>query len=276
MVIIRKSFPYAVLILLMGFYTRIDAVMLERILSDGATHAGIYAQSFRLLDAVNMVAYLFAALLLPIFSYMIKQKENVDELVKIAIMLLVVPSFIVSTGCFLFRYEIMNLLYNSTDYYNVTVFGILIFGFIAFGTTYIFGTLLTANGSLKELNIIASCALVLNIILNFILIPRFQAIGSAVVCIAVQTFPAIAQIFVAAKIFKLRILSKNIIKAALFVVILIITGYFVEFYKDNLQISWYYIFGIYGGAMLVVAILLKLFRIKGLFKIISLKKEDSL
>jgi len=275
-VILKKSFPYAILILLMGFYTRIDAVMLERILPDGATHAGIYAQGFRLLDAVNMVAYLFAVLLLPIFSYMIKRKENIEELVKIAIMLLVVPAFIVSTGCFFFRYEIMSLLYNSIDNYNVTVFGILIFGFITVSTTYIFGTLLTANGSLKKLNIIASCTLIMNIILNFLLIPKFQAIGSAFVCLAVQTFPAIAQIFVAAKIFKLRVSSKNIVKAVLFIVILIVTGYFIEFYKDRLQFQWYYIFGIYGVTMLTVAIILKLFRIKGLYKIINLKKEDSL
>jgi O-antigen/teichoic acid export membrane protein len=57
--ILKQSFPYALLILLMMMYNRIDAVMLERILPNGDEAAGIYAQGFRLLDAVNMFALLF-------------------------------------------------------------------------------------------------------------------------------------------------------------------------------------------------------------------------
>jgi O-antigen/teichoic acid export membrane protein len=41
--ILKKSYPFALLILLMSFYNRIDSVMLERILINGKTEAGIYA-----------------------------------------------------------------------------------------------------------------------------------------------------------------------------------------------------------------------------------------
>jgi O-antigen/teichoic acid export membrane protein len=73
-VFLRKSYPYALLILLMGFYNRIDAVMLERLLPEnlGKEQAGIYAQAFRLLDAVSMFGVLVAGLLLPIFAKMLK------------------------------------------------------------------------------------------------------------------------------------------------------------------------------------------------------------
>ena len=68
MVILRKSFPYALLILLMGFYYRTDGIMLERMLENGAYEAGVYAQAFRFFEAGNMLAYLFGVLLFPMFQ----------------------------------------------------------------------------------------------------------------------------------------------------------------------------------------------------------------
>ena len=74
MMILKKKLSFAVLILLMTFYNRIDTVMMERMLPEGENNiqAGIYAQAYRLLDATNMIAYLFAGLLLPLFSRMLK------------------------------------------------------------------------------------------------------------------------------------------------------------------------------------------------------------
>jgi hypothetical protein len=62
-VVLKQSFPYALLILLMTFYYRTDTLMLERMLPDGAFQAGIYAQGFRFFEAFNMIGYLFAGLL---------------------------------------------------------------------------------------------------------------------------------------------------------------------------------------------------------------------
>lgn len=100
--ILKKSYPFAILVLLMTFYNRLDAVMIERVLGGdvGAYEAGIYAKGFRLLDSANMIAYLFSVQLLPVFSRMIKYKENVEQLAKLAFTLLLTPAFIVAIGCF--------------------------------------------------------------------------------------------------------------------------------------------------------------------------------
>jgi hypothetical protein len=37
-----------------------------------------------LLDAANMIAYLFSVLLIPVFSRMIKRKESVEKMVKLS------------------------------------------------------------------------------------------------------------------------------------------------------------------------------------------------
>src|SRR5690606_21336540 len=71
-VILKQSLPYALLILLMSFYNRMDSVMLDLMLEDGARESGLYAQGYRLLDAVNMIGFLTAGLLYPIFAFMLK------------------------------------------------------------------------------------------------------------------------------------------------------------------------------------------------------------
>jgi O-antigen/teichoic acid export membrane protein len=78
---IRNSFPYALLVLLMTVYGRVDSVVIERVLPNGGEAAGIYAQAFRLLDAANMFPFLFAGLLLPIFSRMIKEGARLSHYV---------------------------------------------------------------------------------------------------------------------------------------------------------------------------------------------------
>ena len=70
--LLKSVFPFALLIALMMIYGRIDGVMIEKLLPvDGEREAGLYASAFRLLDALNQFGYLFAVLLLPIFSRML-------------------------------------------------------------------------------------------------------------------------------------------------------------------------------------------------------------
>ena len=188
LVFLRKSYPYALLILLMAFYNRIDSVMLERMLPDplGKQEAGIYAQAFRLLDAVAMFGALVAGLLLPMFSSMIKKKEPVAPIVSLAVSLLFVPSVIIAVSSLLYDRDIMELLYHSHIEDSADILGLLMTGFIGIATTYIFGTLLTANGSIRELNYMAAGGMVLNVTLNLVLIPQFFALGSAVASMITQ------------------------------------------------------------------------------------------
>ena len=125
--------------------------MLERMLPFrvGANQAGIFASANRLLDGANMIPVLFAGLLLPIFAKMIKLKQNVEEMVRLSFSLLVVPAIVVAVCCFFFSYEIMDLLnYGNHVQESSDVFKILMCCFVPVSMSYIFRTLLTANGSL--------------------------------------------------------------------------------------------------------------------------------
>lgn len=226
--ILRQSFPYALLVLLMSFYYRTDSVMLDRLLPDGALHAGIYAQGFRFLEALNMLGFLFAGLLLPMYSRMLKQGEDVAPLTGLALRLVLAGTLATAVvGCFFAR-EVMELRYTEHTDQSAPAFAVLIWSFVGACTSYIFGTLLTASGDLRTLNKLAAGGMVLNIGLNLLLIPREQALGAAWASTITQLAMALAQVVVAARRYRLRAGLRGVLGAAAYTGLLIGTAWWLR------------------------------------------------
>ncbi|MEO5570093.1 MAG: oligosaccharide flippase family protein [Bacteroidia bacterium] len=266
LMILKKSYPFAILILLMTFYNRIDSVMIERLLPDGDTQAGIYAQAYRLLDASNMFAYLFAGLLLPIFSRMIKSKQNIHDLLRLAYCLLVIPALIAGIVCFVFRENIMTLLYHEHVVKDsFIIFGLLMICFSAISTSYIYGTLLTANGNLKYLNLMALGGMLLNISLNLFLIPRYNALGAAISSLVTQFIMASVQVLLTYKIFRFKADFKFVSALGIFIVLAILLS--LESYE--LKFQWVINLMIAAAGCLTLAIILKLIQPKAIYRIIK-------
>lgn len=267
MMILKKSYPYAILVLLMTFYNRIDFVMLERMLVNGAEQAGIYASAYRLLDATNMIAFLFAGLLLPIFSRMIKLKQSVEPMVQLAFSLLVVPAIVIAACSYFFRLEIMTLLYAGTSHIEESahVFGVLMCCFVPIACTYIYGTLLTANGSLLQLNIMASTGMIINILLNLILIPKMQVYGSAISSLTTQVLTALAQILMVQILFRFKINYRLLGSLVIFVCGTIAINHLVS----GIDIGWVSRFIISASACFSLAFLLRLISIRNLINIVK-------
>jgi O-antigen/teichoic acid export membrane protein len=216
LMILKKSFPFAILVMLMSFYNRIDQVMLERLIHDNGAETGLYAQAFRLLDATNMIALLAAGLLLPIFSRMLKLGESVESLVRTSYTLLFALALVVASGCCFYADNIMKMLYVGDVTEASLVFRVLMCCFMGTTTQYVFGTLLTANGNLKYLNIIAGCGMVFNIVINLILIPHFHALGAALTSLMTQLLVPGLQVLVAQRVFKFTIFPRMMLTLMLF------------------------------------------------------------
>jgi O-antigen/teichoic acid export membrane protein len=223
LVIIKKSLPYALITLLMASYYRIDSVLLERLLPRdiSATQAGIYATAFRLLDALVMIAYLFSVILLPLFSKMLKQKENVVPVVRTSFSFLFLFSVSAVVILYVYREPIIRLFYPDVAESSVAVFRLIIFGLIPISMNYLFGTLLTANGSMKQLNITAAVGIVINVIVNLLLIPRMLACGSAVASFCTQFTVSVLQFILAWRIIGFPLKSLPWLRCLIFLAVLI-------------------------------------------------------
>jgi O-antigen/teichoic acid export membrane protein len=272
LMIIRQSVPFAILVLLMTFYNRFDTVMIKRMLSgeEGNIQAGIYAHAYRLLDASNNIAYLFSVLLLPLFAWLIKQGKKVENLVRLSFSILYVVSVILAIGSAFYRTEFMTLMYNDYIPESASVFAVLMMCFISISTTYVFGTLLTANGNLKQLNLAAAIGMGLNIGLNYILIPHYGALGSAWASLITQAIMALIQVLLASYYFKFEFNFRYM--GALF---LFATGVLIiNIVSVSIGLSWLKSFAIMVAASLILATILRLLDLGNFIKIVSGSKTQ--
>lgn len=265
--IIKQSFPFALLVLLMSFYNRIDSVMLERLLPKhiGTNQVDIYAKAYRLLDAVNMIAYLFSVLLIPIFSRLIKDKSPVEGMVKLSFTIIFTISMVIAISSSFFSTPLMELLYVDQIKEAQKVFVYLIIGFVPISVTYIFGTLLTANGSLRALNLMALTGMVLNITLNYILIPHYLAVGSAIASLITQLVTALLQVIIAQVYFRFKINWRF-----MFVLMLFVLGVIgINLIATNLKFDWRLLFIVSMFVSVLWAFLLRILSLGGLFRLLK-------
>ncbi|MGB1205671.1 MAG: oligosaccharide flippase family protein [Chitinophagales bacterium] len=263
--ILKKTYPFALLGLLMSLYNRIDAVMIKYLLGEaGNAEAGIYAAAYRLLDALNMVAVLLATILLPMFARMFQKGEDVQPLLALGAKIVFVGATVGAVSCFFFKMPLMELLYEEATPYYATIFAYLILSFIAISSVYVYGTLLTAKGSLKILNLIALAGVVVNISLNYYFIPIYKALGATQVTFVTQIVVALAHIFATHKVLNISFRWHTIFQLIAFFVACCSVAFFVEQIPFLL---WQYAFSLSLILCSIVAILFRLLDIKSLINL---------
>lgn len=229
--IIKSSFPYALLIFLMSVYNRADAIMIERLCEDGKSQAGIWAAAFRLLDMANIFGLMFATMLLPLFGRMLAQKTDLQPIVKLCVNMMVPFSVAIAVASLFFGGDIMYLLYHKSALYSAQavhyqwVFSCLMLSFPAWCLMYVYSTLLTANGSLKTLNIIAFGGVIFNLALNYYLVPRYRAFGGAITSLVTQSGLALVFMVYAIRVIGLPLNLKWVLAHLGYIALVSIVGF---------------------------------------------------
>jgi O-antigen/teichoic acid export membrane protein len=159
----------------------------------------------------------------------------------------------------------MAMLYTEHVGESAQVFSILMGCFVATSLSYIFGTLLTANGNLLQLNIMASSGMVFNLSLNAILIPLYHAQGAAVSSLITQFATAILQILLAQRLFKFKINT-----GLLFQLLVFIPGIVLLAWSSKLlPFGWIINLFIMASTGLLLALLSGLLKPRSLFRILK-------
>lgn len=181
--VIRQALPFALIVLLMSAHYRLDGFLLERLHSDGAKQAGIYAAAYRLLDAGNMIGYLVASFLLP---FVARNSNNVSitaSAVNNSRHLLIVFSLATAITVFFFANFIQSILYHSSDPYISAVLQWCLPALIGYSLVQVYGTVMTATGNIVSFSIIVLISLLINIVLNSLLIPSLGAKGCCIAAV---------------------------------------------------------------------------------------------
>lgn len=261
---VKQAFPYALLIVLMTLYTRIDGIILKYLA--GVEEASYYAQAYRLIDALYMFAMVFAGLLFPMFSKMITvNPQEIKPLVSQASRLLLGSSIAFIVFSYLQGGLLMDLIYAHPSVDSGIILFLLSIAFFGMASNLIYGSLLTANGSLKALNIISFCGLVFNVMMNLLLIPKVLNGGAVVVAgiaALTQMLVAIAQAIYCKRLFALSYVNRDFYRYPLFLFVLLLWYVFID---------WTPLGYIFGNSILLIDILATLIFLFA-FKFIEFKE----
>lgn len=230
--ILKKSWPFALLISLMGLFNYFDSVMIKSIRGDA--EAGVYAMGYRLYYALMMFAQIFSGVLLAFFSKNIAEKTMVNKVGSYTIKLLMLVGLSAAFVCMAYRVELIELLYpNKASLEASDALSILMFGFLGSALVLVYGTLLTAALELRTLNIAGFVTLCVNVVLNLYLIPQYGAVGAAVATLVSQfTFGGVCYV-VSIRKFKFSIVPKTIMLQVIGVAILFLTTvYFKQYFTS--------------------------------------------
>jgi O-antigen/teichoic acid export membrane protein len=151
--------------------------------------------------------------------------------------MLIIPSIGLIIALVSYSKEFMGLLYNNNVNESSLILQLLLIGYLGICISYVYGTLLTAAGNLKILNRTALAGLVINIILNLLLIPRFEAIGTAATSMFTQLVMGFIQMYLSFKFFSIKFSFSIFLKYCLLISILLAFTILFKFFHQNWIIS---------------------------------------
>ena len=190
--VLRDSAPFALLILLSMVANRQDGILLDRLHS--AHEAGIYAMAYRLGDTLNMFAFLFAGLLLPMFSRLLEAKKSIKPLFDLSAKLLLTGAWTVTVSTLFYPEFILNMLYDGHTAEAATVLPWVMMSAFLFSMQYVTGTLITASGNMRTLILLAGGGMLYNLLLNLLYVPEQGALGAAKAACFMQFIVLVGQV----------------------------------------------------------------------------------
>ena len=193
--------PFAFIVFLMSLHVRADGFLLERIHPEGAHEAGIYAAAYRLLDASNMVGYLVASFFMPFIARLWSESQPLGKTILQTRHLQLMFAVTIAAIAIVLAPWLQKILYHRDDEYSIKVLRWCLPVLIGYSFVQVYGTVMTATGSVVAFCYINLAAVFINITLNLFLIPPYGAFGCCISALCSQAFLAIAtMIFVNGKL----------------------------------------------------------------------------
>jgi O-antigen/teichoic acid export membrane protein len=199
MPMLKAMLPFTLILLLMALHYRLDGFLLERLHPNGAYEAGVYAASYRLLDAANVVGYLAASFLVPFVARNAQDPHRSGQALLYVRHGLMAAAVLAVCFCLVFAPWVMQLLYHTNDPYHAGVLRWCVASLPGYMLVHVYGSALTATRRFKSfLSILLLCAC-LNAAANIYFLPRYGALAACIAALFSQALCGILCFLAAAK-----------------------------------------------------------------------------
>jgi len=219
----------------MSVHVRADGFLLERIHPEGAHEAGIYAAAYRLLDASNMVGYLIASFFMPFIARLWSEDQPLGKTILQTRHLQLMFAVTISAIAIMLAPWLQKILYHRDDGYSIKVLRWCLPVLIGYSFVQVYGTVMTATGSVVSFCYLNLAAIFINITLNLFLISKYGAFGCCVSALCSQAFLAIGTLIFVNRKLKIPLDSKSLGLYFLNALVLVAVLYFLS--KTSLN-SW--------------------------------------
>lgn len=201
--IIAITIPFALYGIFQRLFTYLDSVFLSIFAGDG--YVGIYQVAFKIIFALQFLPLAFMASVYPAFSsYFSKNKEQLVITFERAIAYLSIISMPICFGMIAISDKVIGIF--KPEYASATVaLNIIMVAVIFIFLDFPIGALLNACNRQRRNTINMGFTLVFSIILNLILIPKFNVIGASITVVAANLFEVILDASVVPQIIKVRL-----------------------------------------------------------------------
>jgi len=184
-IVILASTPYWLMGILTVIYFRTDTIMISLMAGDQAT--GIYNAAYKLTEAILFIPNLLLFVIIPSISYLFKHDTSaLKMLFQRAVKYILHISIPMTIGTVLLADRFISFIYTDKFVASAGVLQLLMIAiFFSFMNT-LFANLLTATDRQTYTLKISMALALLNIVLNFILIPKYSFNGAAIATLITQ------------------------------------------------------------------------------------------
>ena len=180
---LKESAPFWLASVFAIIYYRIDMVMLSMMKNNVAV--GLYAAPYRLIDALSVIPSAFMGVMFPIFSkYYTSSKNSLTLAFQKAIKILLIIAIPIGIGTTILADKIIIFVYNNDYIPSILVLKILIWASMLSFISWTPATLLNSTNRARILMLVTLVGAIVNICLNFLLIPQMSYVGAAVATVA--------------------------------------------------------------------------------------------
>jgi O-antigen/teichoic acid export membrane protein len=224
----KEALPIAFYSIIWILYYRIDVVMLSMMMGDAPV--GIYSAAYKLSEPLSLIPEALAISLLPIMSASLKSSnERLINTYGLAIRYLLIAILPIAIGTTLIADKIIFLIYGVEFAGSTTALQILIWALVFTSMNYALATILLSVGKQKLSTVsIALCAVV-NVALNFILIPTLSYNGASIATVATNAVLFMASFYFVSKHLQVLPIHKILVKPVLSGLVM---GAFVYYFVD--------------------------------------------
>ncbi len=249
-IIFRQALPIGIVLVFHFIYFRIDSLMLSWM--KGMVDVGIYGTAYKLLEVLETVPAMFLGASFPLITkYVVEKDRRLPEAFQKQFDFLSLVGFPIVVGTFVLAKPIIDSIGGRSGEFSdtatisflgqpatsVTVLKILVFAIAMSFFSNLYSYLIVSMGKQKNMIVPTISFALINVVLNFALIPVFSYVGSSLATLVTEVVVLVVTIYIASRYITIPVRFSSFFKIVLCALLMGVVVYYFNSQGLNLFVN---------------------------------------